>query len=58
MQNLRNVNFGSHKSLSLSYHFQRRFGRVDPAKIEAIINWERPKNVTEIRSFAGFNGLL
>ena len=26
---------------------------VDPAKIKAIINWERLKNVTEIRSFLG-----
>ena len=23
---------------------------VDPAKIETVVNWERPKNVTEIRS--------
>lgn len=30
---------------------------VDPAKIEAIINWERPKNVTEIRSFLGLAGV-
>ena len=26
---------------------------VDPAKIDAVIKWERPKNVTEIRSFLG-----
>lgn len=25
--------------------------KVDPAKISAIINWERPKTPTEIRSF-------
>ena len=24
---------------------------VDPAKVKAIIQWERPKNVSEIRSF-------
>ncbi|KAK8951111.1 hypothetical protein KSP39_PZI003350 [Platanthera zijinensis] len=29
---------------------------VDPAKIEAIINWTRPKSVTEVRSFLGFAG--
>ena len=26
---------------------------VDPRKIEAIVSWEQPKNVTEIRSFLG-----
>ncbi|KAL8104528.1 hypothetical protein AgCh_028665 [Apium graveolens] len=29
---------------------------VDPAKIEAIINWERPKTPTEVRSFMGLSG--
>ena len=27
--------------------------RVDPAKIEAVMNWERPKTPTEVRSFMG-----
>ena len=26
---------------------------VDPGKIEAVLNWERPQSVTEIRSFLG-----
>ena len=26
---------------------------VDPAKIEAVMKWELPKNVTEVRSFLG-----
>ncbi|XP_072093102.1 transposon Tf2-1 polyprotein isoform X3 [Arachis hypogaea] len=26
---------------------------VDPAKVEAVMNWERPTSVTEIRSFLG-----
>ena len=26
---------------------------VDPVKIEAVLNWEVPKNVTEVRSFLG-----
>ena len=30
--------------------------RVDPRKIEAIVNWEPPKNVTGIRSFLGLAG--
>ncbi|KAL8093964.1 hypothetical protein AgCh_035734 [Apium graveolens] len=29
---------------------------VDPSKIEVIMNWERPKTVTEIRSFLGLVG--
>ena len=27
--------------------------RVDPIKIEAVINWKLPRNVTEVRSFLG-----
>ncbi|KAE8706452.1 Detected protein of unknown function [Hibiscus syriacus] len=30
--------------------------KVDPSKIEAIVNWKRPKNVSEIRSFLGLAG--
>ena len=26
---------------------------VDPKKVDAIVNWEQPKNVTEIQSFLG-----
>jgi hypothetical protein len=29
---------------------------VDPRKIEVVMNWERPSNVNEIRSFLGFAG--
>ena len=29
---------------------------VDPKKVEVIVNWEQPKNVTEIRSFLGLVG--
>lgn len=29
---------------------------VDPAKIEVVLKWERPKNVTEIRSFLSLAG--
>ena len=27
--------------------------RVDPTKIEAIVNWKPPRNVTEVRRFLG-----
>ena len=27
--------------------------RVDPVKIEAIVNWKPPRNLTEVRSFLG-----
>ena len=29
---------------------------VDPSKVEAVISWERPSSVTEIRSFLGLAG--
>ncbi|KAJ4701711.1 Retrotransposon protein, putative, Ty3-gypsy subclass [Melia azedarach] len=29
---------------------------VDPQKVEAVVNWERPTNVTEVRSFLGLAG--
>ena len=30
--------------------------RVDPAKIEVVVNWKPPRNVTEVRSFLGLVG--
>ena len=30
--------------------------RVDPAKIEAMVNWKSPRSVTEVRSFLGLAG--
>ena len=29
---------------------------VDPKKIEAVVNWKPPKNVSEVRSFLGLVG--
>ena len=29
---------------------------VDPCKIEAVVNWVRPTNVSEVRSFLGLAG--
>ena len=30
--------------------------RVNPAKIEVIVSWKQPRNVTEVRSFLGLAG--
>ena len=30
--------------------------RVDPTKIEAVVNWKSPQSVTEVRSFLGLAG--
>ena len=30
--------------------------RVDPVKIEAVMNWKPPRNITEVRSFLGLAG--
>ena len=30
--------------------------RVDPVKLEAVMNWKPPRNVTEVRSFLGLAG--
>ena len=30
--------------------------RVDPSKIEVVVNWKSPQNVTEVRSFLGLAG--
>jgi len=29
---------------------------VDPSKVQAVLLWEQPKNITEIRSFLGLAG--
>ena len=31
-------------------------GSMDPGKVEAVMSWERPKSVFEIRSFLGLAG--
>ena len=45
------------KEMSFLGHIVSAEGiRVDPVKIEAIVNWKPPQNVTEVRSFLGLAG--
>ena len=46
---LNNVSF-------LGHVISKKGGQVDPKKVEAVSNWSRPTNVTEIRSFLGMAG--
>ena len=53
---LSKCNFGL-KEVSFLGHIVSVEGiRVDPIKIEVIINWKPPRNVTEVRSFLGLEG--
>ena len=45
------------KEVSFLGHIVSAYGiRVDPAKIEAVMSWKPPRNVTEMRSFLGLVG--
>ena len=45
------------KEVSFLGHFVSVGGiRVDPTKIEAIVNWKPPRRVIEVRSFLGLEG--
>ncbi|KAL8103666.1 hypothetical protein AgCh_028023 [Apium graveolens] len=45
------------KEVQFLGHIVNREGiKVDPAKIEAVMNWERPKTSTEVISFLGLAG--
>ena len=45
------------KEVSFLSHIVSAEGiRVDPAKVEAVLNWKSPQNVTEVRSFLGLAG--
>ena len=45
------------KKVSFLCHIVSAEGiRVDPIKIEAVVNWKPPRNVTEVRSFLGLVG--
>ena len=45
------------KEVSFLCHIVSAEGiRVDPAKIEAVVNWKSPRSVIEVRSFLGLAG--
>ena len=45
------------KEVSFLCHIVSAEGiRVDPAKIEAVVNWKPARSVTEVRSFLGLAG--
>ena len=45
------------KKVSFLCHIVSTEGiRVDPIKIEAVVNWKPPRNVSEVRSFLGLAG--
>ena len=45
------------KEVSFLGHIVSAYGiRVDPTKIEAVVSWNPPRNVTEVRSFLGLAG--
>ena len=45
------------KEVSFLSHIVSAEGiRVDPAKIEVVVNWKPPRSVIEVRSFLGLAG--
>ena len=45
------------KEVSFLSHIVSVWGiRVDPAKIEGVVSWKPPRNVTEVRSLLGLAG--
>lgn len=58
MLSYRSVNSGwSHWGITALGHIVSKDGiSVDPAKVDAVMQWKQPKNVSEIRSFLGLAG--
>ena len=53
---LRKCDFWLKEVSFLSHIVSAKGINVDPMKIEAIMNWKPPRNVTEVRSFLGLAG--
>ncbi|XP_040940663.1 uncharacterized mitochondrial protein AtMg00860-like [Gossypium hirsutum] len=48
--------FWLHEVIFLGYVIFAEGIRVDPMKVEAVLDWKQPKNAFEIRSFLGLAG--
>ena len=48
--------FWLHQVIFLGHVISKKGIEVDPKKIEAVLNWEVPTNVSEVRSFLGLAG--
>ena len=53
---LRKCDFWLKEVLFLCHIVSAEAIRVDPAKIEAVVNWKPPRSVTKVRSFLGLAG--
>ena len=53
---LRKCDFYRDRIQYLGYIISEEGISVDPEKIEAIMNWPTPRNVTDVRSFMGLAG--
>ena len=56
MQKLSNCDFYRDRIQYLGHIISKEGISVDPKKIEAIMNWPTPRNVTDVRSFIGIAG--
>ena len=55
---LSKCNFFQKKITYLGHHISRSGVSIDKSKIEVVLNWPRPSNVKDVRSFLGFIGFL
>ncbi|KAL9830623.1 putative nucleotidyltransferase, Ribonuclease H [Arabidopsis thaliana] len=54
--NEKKCHFGSTRISYLGHMITGKGVSADPAKIEAMVNWPQPKNITELRGFLGHTG--
>jgi len=48
--------FWMEKVHSLGHVISKEGVSVDPSKVEAVVNWPRPTNITKVRNFLGMAG--
>jgi len=53
MLSLESVIFGMERVCFLGHVISKKGVSVDPTKVEAIVNWPRPTNITKVQSFLG-----